>query len=87
MDEMDRDFWNDAYREDPDQNMKAQEEASHKSSSELVADLLNEWYEAKFRSLHQQYLAGDLTLRGMARQLGLEYRELYDLMEAKGLTA
>ena len=66
--------------------MKAQEEASHKSSSELVADLLNEWYEAKVRSLHQQYLAGDLTLRGMARQLGLEYRELYDLMEAKGLT-
>lgn len=66
--------------------VKAQEEASHKSSSELVADLLNEWYEAKLKHLHQQYLAGDLTLRGMARQLGLEYRELYDLTEAKGLT-
>jgi hypothetical protein len=51
----------------------------------LVADLLNEWYEAKFRRLHQQYLAGDLTLRGMARQPGLEYRELCDLLEAKGL--
>jgi hypothetical protein len=45
------------------------------------------WYEAKLQNLHQQYMAGDLTLRGMARQLGLGYRELYDLMEAKGLTA
>jgi hypothetical protein len=65
--------------------VKAQERTSHKSPSELVADLLNEWYEAKLQSLHQQYMAGDLTLRGMARQLGLGYRELYDLMEAKGL--
>ena len=66
--------------------VKAQEETSHKSPSELVVDLLNEWYEAKLNNLHQQVLTGDLTLRGMARQLGLEYRELYDLMEAKGLT-
>jgi hypothetical protein len=66
--------------------VKAQEETSRKSPSELVADLLNEWYEAKLRTLHHQYLAGDLTLRGMARQLGLDYRELYDLMQSKGLT-
>ena len=66
--------------------VEVQETASHKSPSELVADLLNEWYEAKLQDLHRQYLAGDLTLRGMARQLGLDYLELYDLMEAKGLT-
>ncbi len=65
--------------------VEAQEIKSHKSSSELVADLLSEWYEAKLQELHQQYLAGGLTLRGMARQLGLNYRELYDLLETRGL--
>jgi hypothetical protein len=31
------------------------------------------------RHLHQRYLNGDLTLRQMARELGLEYREVYTL--------
>jgi len=66
--------------------VKAQETTKNKPPSELVGDLLNEWYEAKLQDLHQQYLVGDLTLRGMARQLGLDYRELYDLMEMKELT-
>ena len=57
-----------------------------KSPGELIADLLSEWYEIRLQELHQQYLAGDLTLRGMARRLGLEYRELYDLLEAQGMT-
>ena len=48
--------------------------------------ILDEPMLAKLQTLYQQYLAGDLTLRGMARQLGLDYLELYDLMEAKGLT-
>jgi len=65
--------------------IEARERAVNKPPAELVADLLEEWYEAKLRELHRQYLAGDLTLRGMARQLGLDYRELYDLMEQKGL--
>jgi len=64
--------------------IEAQERAANKPPAEPVADLLEEWYEAKLRELHRQYLAGDLTLRGMARQLGLDYRELYDLMEQKG---
>ena len=66
--------------------VKTQKQISQKSSEELVVDLLNEWYETKLQKLHQQYLAGDLTLRGMAHQLGLDYRELYNLMESKGLT-
>lgn len=56
-----------------------------KSITDAVTDLLEEWYETKLQKLHHQYLSGDLTLRGMARQLGLEYYELYDLMESKGL--
>ena len=56
-----------------------------KPYSELIAEFLNEWYESKLRELHQQYQTGNLTLRAMARQLGLEYRELYDLLEQEGL--
>ncbi len=66
--------------------VQTREAARDKPVAELVADLLNEWYEAKLHELHRKYLAGELTLRGMARQLGLAYRELYDLMETKGLT-
>ena len=66
--------------------VETQQTIQHRPPSELVADLLNEWYESKLQNLHEQYLAGNLTLRGMARQLGLDYRELYDLMEKKGLT-
>ncbi len=65
---------------------KSQEDIKDKSASEWVTDFLNEWYEEKLRNLHRQYLTGDLTLRGMARRLGLDYRELYELMETKGLT-
>jgi hypothetical protein len=57
-----------------------------KPLGELVADLLREWYEARLEEFYRQYLAGDLTLRGMARRLGLEYRELYDLLEARKMT-
>jgi hypothetical protein len=63
-----------------------QTEERNKTFSELVGDLLNEWYDVKLHKLHRQYLAGDLTFREMARHLGLEYRELYDLLEAQGLT-
>ena len=66
--------------------VETQQIIQRKSPSELVADLLNEWYESKLQNLHRQCLAGNLTLRGMARQLGLQYRELYDLMEKKELS-
>jgi hypothetical protein len=65
--------------------VKTQETAKNKPASELVADLLNEWYETKLQDLYRKYLSGELTLRGMARQLGLGYRELYDLIETRGL--
>ena len=65
--------------------VESQEASENKSRSELISDLLNEWYEAEMQARYQQYTTGDLTLRGMARHLGLDYRELYDLMEMKGL--
>ena len=65
--------------------VESQEASQNKSRSELISDLLNEWYEAELQVRYQQYISGDLTLRGMARHLGLDYRQLYDLMEVKGL--
>jgi hypothetical protein len=42
-------------------------------------------YHDLVRRLHRQYLDGELTLRSMANELGLEYRELYALLEKLGL--
>jgi hypothetical protein len=36
---------------------------SRKSTSESVADLLNERYQARLNGLHQRHLASDLALR------------------------
>ena len=38
-----------------------------------------------FIRLYQKYNQGELTLRGIAEELGLTYRELYDLLEETGL--
>ena len=35
--------------------------------------------------LYPKYAQGELTLRGMAEELGLTYRELYTLLEETGL--
>lgn len=37
------------------------------------------------RRLHSQYLIGDITFRRMAKELGLEYRQLYALLEELNL--
>ena len=56
------------------------------SQAEALASLIDEWYEATINQLYQRYLSGDLTLRGMARQLGLNYRELYQIFEDRDLS-
>jgi hypothetical protein len=38
-------------------------------------------YFERIRQLHRQYLQGEITFRRMAKELGLEYRELYALLE------
>jgi hypothetical protein len=40
---------------------------------------------AQIKELHDQYQRGDITLRGMARRLGLSYRELYEELEKRNL--
>jgi hypothetical protein len=35
--------------------------------------------------LHRQYLKGEITFRRMAKELGLEYRQLYALLEELNL--
>jgi hypothetical protein len=54
--------------------------APSEEKDELVVD------SALLEQLHQQYLRGDLTLRGLASQLGLTYRELYEVLEDRHLS-
>jgi len=51
------------------------------SPGEAAIDLLQTGYFERVRQLHRQYLAGEITLRRMAKELGLEYRQLYALLE------
>ncbi len=44
-------------------------------------DLLRIGYYERVRQLHRQYLHGEITLRRLAKELGLEYRQLYALLE------
>jgi hypothetical protein len=55
------------------------------SPTEASAALMKVGYDELVRRLHRQYLNGDLTLRQMARELGLEYREVYALLEELNL--
>lgn len=53
--------------------------------TQASAELIQAGYYDMVRRLHRQYLSGELTLRRMAAELGLEYRELYALLEELGL--
>lgn len=64
----------------------AQADKKQQTEAEALASLIDEWYEATINQLYQRYLSGDLTLRGMARQLGLNYRELYQIFEERDLS-
>jgi len=65
--------------------VKALAEAERKSYPEVVRLLLEEGYRREVEKLHASYLRGEITLRGIARRLGLNYRELYQLLADKGL--
>jgi hypothetical protein len=49
--------------------------------TQISAELMRAGYHDLVRRLHRQYLDGEITLRAMAKELGLEYRELYALLE------
>lgn len=57
------------------------ESPTHPQAKEIAQNLLK---KGAMLQLYQQYAEGELTLRGMAEELGLTYRELYNLLgEAK----
>ena len=60
-------------------------EAGRKDYSDVVRALLEEGYKREIEKLHASYSRGEITLRGVARRLGLNYRELYQLLADKGL--
>lgn len=66
--------------------LEVQATEKQQSQSEALVALVDEWYEGTLYQLHQRYLTGDLTLRGMARQMGLSYRELYQALEERDLS-
>jgi len=55
------------------------------TSRQAAIDLLKAGYYQQVRQLHHQYLMGDITFRRMAKELGLEYRQLYALFEELNL--
>lgn len=59
--------------------------SERESYSDVVRALLEEGYKREIEKLHASYSRGEITLRGMARRLGLSYREMYQLLADKGL--
>jgi AraC-like DNA-binding protein len=51
----------------------------------VVRELVEGGYDQVIGQLHARYQRGEITLRAMAAELGLSVRELYDLLEQKGL--
>jgi hypothetical protein len=60
-------------------------ETERKSYSDVVRMLLEEGYKREIEKLYASYSRGEITLRRMARRLGLNYRELYQLLANKNL--
>jgi len=59
--------------------------SKHVAPPDVSADLMRAGYHDLVRQFHRQYLDGDMTLRAMAAELGLEYRDLYALLEELNL--
>ena len=65
--------------------VQALAQSERESYSNVLRALLEEGYKREIEKLHASYARGEITLRGMARRLGLNYRELYQLLADKGL--
>jgi len=61
-------------------------EEKHTEEAKVVQELVEGGYEQVLRQLHTRYHRGELTFRAVAAQLGIEVRELYALLEQKGLS-
>lgn len=62
-------------------------EERHATELAVVRELVEGGYEQVIEELHSRYQRGEITFRTMAAELGLSVRELYDLLEQKGLPA
>jgi len=60
---------------------------AHRGTTEaaVLRDLVERGYDQVLRHLHDHYQRGELTFRAVAEELGLSVRELYDVLEQKGL--
>lgn len=56
-----------------------------KNEETVVAELLREGFEAQVKKHYEEYRQGRISLRHLAKRLGVEYRELYDLLEEQRL--
>ncbi len=56
------------------------QQSKHLTPPQISAELSGAGYHDLVRRLHRQYLDGEITLHSMAKELGLEYRELYALL-------
>jgi AraC-like DNA-binding protein len=62
-------------------------EHGHATEMTIVRQLVEGGYEQVVCQLHARYQRGEISFRTMAAELGLSVRELYDLLEQKGLSA
>jgi hypothetical protein len=60
-------------------------EQHHLTEVAAVRDLVEGGYDQVVRQFHSRYQHGEITFRTMASDLGLSVRELYTLLEQKGL--
>lgn len=64
-----------------------QQKSKRVSPGQATMELLKTGYYNYVRQLHRQYISGEMTFRRMAKELGLEYRQLYALFEDLKLPA
>jgi hypothetical protein len=50
-------------------------------AEQACVELMQAGYIEIVRHLHWQYINGEITFRQMAKKMGLEYRQLYTLLE------
>ena len=60
-------------------------EKYHKSEDEVLNELIMSGFEQKLFSLYKQYQAGEISLGWLGQELGLDLREIYELLEARNL--
>lgn len=60
-------------------------EKYHKSEDEVLNELIMSGFEQNIFSLYKQYQAGEISLSWLGQELGLDLREIYELLEARNL--